>query len=276
MGRALVIGASGFLGSRLLSLAPRSLDPVGTGFRRPVPEGRWRSATLDVMSPPAIRSLIERERPEVVVYCSYSTTDRIITVDGARVAAQAATAAGARYVFMSTDLVFDGEHAPYRESDIAMPVMVYGGLKVEAEVAVKDAAPTAVIIRPALMAGESRAIRRPAYEMEHLEAGHPVTLYADEWRTPVHVDDVARAVWDLAARDVSGTFHLGGPDRLSRVELGRLLCQGHGFDPALIREAKRPVDRPRDTSLDSSRLVSLLGWKPMPLAARYQLPAVVA
>lgn len=236
------------------------MDPVGTGFRRPVPEGRWRSLRLDVTSPSALRACIEREQPEAIVYASYSTTDHAITVEAARVAAQAAAAVGARFLLTSTDLVFDGEHAPYRETDVAMPVMVYGGLKIEAEAAVRDTLPTAVILRPALMVGESRGMRRPMYEMQNLDAGTPLNLFTDEWRTPVLVDDVCRAVWELLATDVSGTFHLGGPDRLSRVELGRALCRIFKRDANLIREAKRPADRPKDTSLVSDRLANLLGW----------------
>lgn len=200
------------------------------------------------------------------MYASYSTVDRSITVDAARVAAQAAGTVGARFLLTSTDLVFDGEHAPYRESDIAMPVMVYGGLKIEAEVAVRDALPSAIILRPALMFGESRGMRRPAYEMQHIDAGMPLDLFVDEWRTPVLVDDVARAIWELLASQASGTYHLGGPQRFSRIELGRLLCRIFKRDDRLIREARRPADRPKDTSLDCSRLVNLLGWKPSAIA----------
>ena len=79
----------------------------------------------------------------------------------------------------------------------------------------------------------------------------PVTLYADEWRSPTHVDDLARASWELASLDVAGVYHMAGPERLSRLELGRILCALYHLDEGLIREAKRPPSRPRDTSLDS-------------------------
>lgn len=256
----------------MLSLAPPDAEVTGTGWRRPVPEGGWRSAILDVSSPAAVRALIERLRPEAVFYLSYHAADRAITVEGARVAAQAAARAGARFLFVSTDLVFDGEHAPYRETDFAMPILPYGGLKLEAELAVRDAVPECVIVRPALMAGESRTMRRPSFELEHLEFGRPVPLYVDEWRSVVSVDDVARALWQLSQTDLTGTWHIGGPRRYSRAEFGRALCAKYGYDPALVTEAKRPADRPRDTSLDSSRLAYLLDWQPSdPLASSFQL-----
>ena len=198
---------------------------------------------------------------------AYHNADRSITVDGAVAAARAASQLGARFLFTSTDLVFDGSGSNYNENMPAAPIMPYGSLKLEAEAAVRDAAPTAVILRPALMAGESGVMLRPAYECGQLLRGLPVDLYTDEWRSPLHVDDVARACWDLVSLDVSGVYHLGGPERLTRFELGRILCGMYQFDPGLLREAKRPDDRPRDVSLDSSRLISLLGWTPRPLSA---------
>lgn len=198
---------------------------------------------------------------------AYDTADRAITVDAARAAAQAATSAGARFLLTSSDLVFDGRTGRYSEMMPANPIMPYGRLKLEAEVAVKDAAPSAVIIRPSLFVGESGIMMQPAFECGHLMRGQSVGLYADEWRSPVHVDDVARAAWDLVSGEVSGVFHWGGPTRMTRLELGRILCDMFRFERRLITEAKRPDDRPRDTSLDSRRLIDLLGWQPRTLGA---------
>ena len=229
--------------------------------------GNWRDARLDVTSPSAVRSFIERERPGAVFYASYHTADAAITVDGASAAARAASAVGARFLLVSTDLVFDGRAGNYNEDMTAQPIMPYGRLKLEAEAAVKDATPGAVILRPSLMVGESGIMVRPAYEAATLMRGQPLPLYVDEWRSPIHVDDVARAAWDLVVSDVSGTFHLGGPERLSRYELGRIVCTLFRFNPGLLREAKRPEDRPRDTSLNSARLIAFMGWEPGALLA---------
>lgn len=257
-------------------MGPRDIDRTGTGYTRPVRPGNWRDARLDVTSPSAVRSYIERERPGAVFYVAYSPVDRAITVDGARVAASAAAAVGARFVFTSTDLVFDGRAGNYTEQMPATPLMPYGQMKIQAEAAVKDAAPGAIILRPSLIAGESGIMLRPAYECAALMRGQPIDLFVDEWRSPVHVDDVARAAWELCVSELSGTFHLGGPERLTRFELGRIVCALYKFDPALLREARRPEDRPRDTSLNSARLVSFLGWAPRSLGALAQPVAAAA
>jgi dTDP-4-dehydrorhamnose reductase len=222
-----------------------------------------------------VRSLIEKERPGAIFYVSYDRVDRAVTVDGARAAARAASSIGARFLYVSTDLVFDGRSGNYNETMSATPIMTYGRLKIEAESSVRDAAPGAVVLRPSLMVGESGIIMQPLFECGNLMRGQTTQLYSDEWRSPVHVDDVARAAWDLISGDASGRWHVGGPEKLSRLELGKLLCSMFRFDPKLIVEAKRPDDRPRDTSLDSRRLTEFLGWAPRRLSTLAK-PAMAA
>ena len=250
------------------------MDLVGTGNSRPVRPGRWRDARLDVTSPSQIRALLERERPQAVFYCSYDRASRAITVEGAAEAARTSSRIGARFVFVSTDLVFDGRGGSYAESSPALPVLPYGRLKLEAESAVRGAAENSVILRPSLLVGESGIHLRPAYECGQLMRGLPAQLYTDEWRSPVHVDDVARAAWELCCLDVTGVWHTGGPERLSRHQLGQLLCLLFRFSPALLKPATRPPDRPRDTSLSSARLAMLLGWQARPLASFVAPPSL--
>jgi dTDP-4-dehydrorhamnose reductase len=69
---------------------------------------------------------------------------------------------------------------------------------------------------------------------------------------------------------VAGLFHVGGPERLSRYELGVRVAALLGLDPRpieAIRQADLPFDAPRpaDASLDSSRARSVLGWEPRPV-----------
>ncbi len=228
--------------------------------------GPWREALLDVASPSAVRSLIERERPGLVMYVAYDKARRDVTVDGARAAATAAAAAGARFLFTSTDLVFDGQTGNYSDTMPAMPIMPYGQFKLEAETAARNASNAAVILRMSLLWGESGITLRPAYECDNLQAAQPVDAYTDEWRSPLHVDDAAKAAWELGIADTEGIYHFGGPERLSRFEMAQRLCTIHNFDPTLVREATRPEDRPADTSLDSTRLLGFLDWTPRAVA----------
>jgi len=227
--------------------------------------GNWRELFVDLTGPSAARDVIEREQPSAVFFCAYDKGNPAVTVDAAVAAARAAAARDARFVFFSTDLVFDGRSGAYAESAPTGPLSAYGAMKLEAEALVAAEHAGALIIRTSLLVGQSGVLLRPAYECDAMIRGQAVTLYRDEWRSPTHVDDVARAAWELCVLEVAGVYHVAGA-RLSRVELGRTLCTMFRLDPALIREADRPASRPRDTSLDSRRTATLLGWAPRPLA----------
>jgi dTDP-4-dehydrorhamnose reductase len=250
------------------------VELVGTGGRRPVRPGNWREVQLNLGVPVAARRVIEDQRPGAVFFCAYDRSDPAVTVDAAVAAARAALGAGARFVLFSSDMVFDGRSGGYTEDAVPAPVVPYGAMKAQAEALVRAEHPGAVIVRTSLLVGESGIILRPAYECENLLRGQSVVLYRDEWRSPTHVDDVARAAWELCVLDVAGVYHVAGPERLSRLELGRILCALNRFDPGLIREGERPAERPRDTSLASHRVARLLGWAPRALSSLARQPVV--
>ena len=234
--------------------------------------GRWRDCQLDITSPAALSALFEREQPGIVFFCAYDRGNRVATAEAPAWAAALARKARARFVFFSTDLVFDGQTGGYREVDRPAPMMTYGSHKAEAELHVRVEHPGAIVVRSSLFTGESGVMMRPSYECENLMRGQPVTLYRDEWRSPVHVDDLARAAWDLGGKGFRGVFHVAGPDRLSRLELGKLLCAMFQFDAGLLREGARPPDRPKDTSLDGRYTAEILGWSPRSIVALAQHP----
>lgn len=164
----------------------------------------------------------------------------------------------ARMVYISTDLVFDGDTAPYAEQDEARPSSIYGKSKKIGETSTL-AAIRNLVIRLPLLYGASFDGKRGATDMvtHALQHGRTLDLFDDEWRTPLDVRDAASLLIELAL-DASrhGIAHLPGPERLSRLELGLRIARGHGLDESLIRAASRldmpGPPRPMDCSLISS------------------------
>jgi dTDP-4-dehydrorhamnose reductase len=183
---------------------------------------------------------------------------RRINAEGSALLAELADRAGARFVQVSTDLVFDGERGGYREEDEPSPLSVYGRTKVEAERAVL-AFPRTAVVRVSLLFGPS-VVGRPSFFDEQIAAlreQRPCQLFEDEWRTPLSLITAARALLAVAHSDYAGVLHLGGPERMSRLEMGWRLAEFLGCKPSVLLPAPRNVGsvepRPRDTSLDSSR-----------------------
>jgi dTDP-4-dehydrorhamnose reductase len=230
----LVTGASGYLGSELL----RRTDAVGIS-----------SADVDIRDAAAVGALFERLRPQAVIHTAYRGDDRATTFEGA--VNVAAAAAGARLVHLSTDVVFDGEKgAPYVEEDEPNPLTEYGRAKADAERAVLAEHPGALVVRTSLIYGGSR----PGPQ-ERLAADPDATFFTDEVRCPIQVGDLADALIELAATDLSGLLHVAGADRLSRHEFAELLT-GRGLRAASTADSG--VVRPRDCSLAIDRASGLL------------------
>ena len=95
-------------------------------------------------------------------------------------------------------------------------------------------------------------------------------LYTDQVRTPVDAASVADAVLRALERPASGRIHLGGPERLSRYQLGlrvaaTLGLPADGIVPVTTVEVPQAARRPADASLDSNRARRELGREPRSL-----------
>jgi dTDP-4-dehydrorhamnose reductase len=252
----LVIGGSGFLGLRITRLALLAGHSVVATFHTSAPTVAgvdWRK--LDIRRRDDVTALALQARPDVIINAAYRLSDWATTADGAAHVALASVAAGARLVHVSSDAVFSGSAASYDETRQPDPVTPYGAAKAAAETAVKGIAPTAVIARTSLILGDGDS---PHERLVHELASGAATgvLFSDQVRCPVHVEDLAVALLQLAASQRAGICHLAGTDAISRYELGLLVAARDGLDPAVLPVGLRADDgRPGalDVRLDSSK-----------------------
>ncbi len=231
-----VTGASGYVGGELVRRVP------GASGER-----------VEVRDAAAVRALLARLRPDVVVHTAYRQGGRdewAVNVDGSENVARAARAVGARLLHLSSDLVYDGRGgAPYREDAPPRPCTPYGRSKAEAERRVLAAHPQALVVRTSLVLGGPGALP----SRHELAARDPdAVFFEDELRTPVQLGDLVAALLELAELDVAGVLHVAGADGVSRAELAELVARRP------VRRAAAPPGRPLDCRLDSSRARTLL------------------
>lgn len=268
--RLLLTGASGQLGGYLLREIVKAGLPVAawSGSRA----GRLLGVELqpvDLADPDRTVTAFRLASPTAVIHAgaiAAITECRRDPVRAQRVNAQAsallaelAEQARARCLLVSTDLVFDGMKGWYREDDRPSPLSVYGRTKADAESPVL-VMPSGIVVRMSLLFGPS-IVGKPSFfdqQVTALRECRPLTLFSDEWRTPLGLATAARALLAILRSDFRGMLHLGGPERMSRLEMGQRLAAYLGADPsgivAALRSSVPAVEpRPRDTSLDCSR-----------------------
>lgn len=234
MKRLLITGGSGYLGAHLIRAAD-AWEGYATYHTHPIAPERGRAFALDLRDEAATRALVKQLQPAAIVHtaCSNRTREHIrAIVPAARNLARIAHEAGIRLVHVSTDLVFDGEHAPYDDDAQPAPLNEYGQAKAEAEALVTKLCPAAVIVRPSLIWGLDPIDHQTGWLVEGARSGQRITLFTDELRCPTYVHDLAQALLELAARpEVHGPLNLTGPQALSRWDFGLRLLKALRITP---------------------------------------------
>ncbi|MFF5296052.1 sugar nucleotide-binding protein [Paractinoplanes globisporus] len=254
--RMLITGVSGHLGGTTAARAAAAgWDVAGTYFSNPAEGAEW----LDVRDRAAVGEFVMRVRPDVIVHTAAGRDDWPLIADGSAYVALAAARAGARLVHVSTEAVFSGRDVHYDESAQPDPVYPYGAAKAAAETAVRAIDPAAAVVRTSLILGYGRGVHEKL--TRDLAAGRaPGMLFTDQIRKPIHVDDLADALIELASNGYAGVLNVAGADAISRYELGVLVAERDGIDPASIPHGPTPagVTAPADLRLAIGRAAELL------------------
>lgn len=277
MRRLLITGASGFVGGNLALRAAERWQTFATLHAAAVTaKGVTAVGGIDVSQSGDVDRAVDEVLPDAIIHAAAMANldsaaadpqrARQVNVEGTRNVARAAARIGARLVYLSTDLVFDGEHAPYREEVEPKPILTYGRSKLEGERAALEIAPCCVV-RSALLFGWSQTAAACFTEvmLRRLREGHRVKLFADEFRTPLWVDALCEILLELAERrELAGVYHAAGTERLSRYEFGRRTCEAFGLPVELLDQSTRDQvpsrePRPRDCSLDTTKLRAAIG-----------------
>jgi len=277
----LLTGATGQLGGYLQrEIAQEGWNAVGWARSQVPARSGLAIRRVDLGSKAEVASACRSFQPTLIIHAGAISTvngcarepERAFQVNsqGTRVLAGLAAELHARLLLISTDLVFDGTQGNYRETDLPAPLSIYGRTKVEAEEAVLTAT-RAVVVRFSLLFGPS-LVGRPFFFDEQARSfldRKPVVLFQDEWRTPLHLRLAARGILRVLTSSYQGILHFGGPERMTRVEMGLRLAKHLGVaDPLVDRRSRDSMPgepRPRDTSLDSSLWARLFPEEPWPL-----------
>ena len=294
--RVYLTGATGFVGSNVAEVFSRFHGATVHGpvrRTRPVATADYTSDVLDLLDGAAVRKSVAHFGPDVVVHCAILNDwhlmyrDRALAwrtyVETTRTLARAANEAGARFVLVSSDWVFDGAEGGYAENSPPNPINLYGVLKMASELVALEVAHDPVVARLAGVNGVPRG--RPAgpssqdpprsqgpprsqdrgfgyfvaTAVERLRAGERFTVWTgpgtNEVATPSLASVSADMMWRIMDRGLTGIFHCCGGEAVSRLELAHLAADVFGLDSTLV-DTGPPTDSfdapvPRDTSLSA-------------------------
>lgn len=283
--KLLITGASGFLGWNLCRAAASDWRVFGTTFTHPLEFSGAIIQKIDLRDYTALKALLDQIQPDGVIHTAAAkdpnfcqgqpTASHQINVDVSVNLAGLCADRGIPFVFTSTDMVFDGTSAPYSETSPVSPINIYGEQKVLAEKRILARSPQAAICRLPLMFGVPGPVAQSFLQplIDQLKSGATVNLFTDEYRTPIGGQAAASGLL-LALKSAHGILNLGGPERISRFEFGRLVVDtfnltGANINACLQRDVVMAAPRPPDLSLNSAR-ANQLGFAPPSIAKQLE------
>lgn len=263
--RALIVGAKGQLGRGLLATAPDDATIIAHG-----------SDTLDITDAAAVQTAVAAAKPDILFNAAaYTAVDRAeseadrahaVNATAVGLLAAAARAAGARFVHISTDFVFDGlSGVAYAPDAPTNPVSAYGRSKLAGEAA---AGADALIVRTAWVYAPTGG--NFVRTMLRLMAERPeVRVVADQIGTPTYAPGLAAALWALAGRGLTGIHHYTDSGAASWYDFAvaiqeealaaGLLTSAVPIIPIATADYPTPARRPHFSVLDKQSSFAALG-----------------
>lgn len=282
MKKLLITGAGGFVGSALTAMASASWETHAVYHTLPAKTGpTYESHQLDIADEIETDELICAVHPDVIIHCAaagqfdycfqHREAAERTNISGTGNIASAVEKTNAKMIYLSTDLVFDGDRGMYAENDVPEPCCVYGQTKFGGEKILASVCSDYCIARIALLYGSSRTGNTSFTETiaDTLERGDQIRLFTDEYRSPLYVANLCEILLELAQRDdLKGLFHICGNERMSRFDFGLKLAETFGFDenlvvPVAMDEFRFKDKRPKDCSMQNRRASTALETKIM-------------
>lgn len=272
----LVTGASGLLGANLLSVA-RGLghDAAGITNQHALQVPGTKSFQADLTESGPTRELISSLKPTQIIHCAAATNvdwcedhpheAEKINAHASGVLAEIACELGAQFVYISTDSVFNGERGCYGEGDEPGPVNCYAKSKLLGEQAALRSHPGALIVRVNIYGWNVQPkLSLAEWILQQLRASETVPGFTDVSFTPILVNDLSERLLMMLAQRLTGTYHVSGSEKVTKYEFARRVAAVFGFDdakvlPTQLAEARLRAPRPRNTSLDTVKISSVLG-----------------
>jgi dTDP-4-dehydrorhamnose reductase len=265
--KILVTGFTGQLGYDVVQEGQKSgLQMIGVG-----------SLDLNITDEPAVSQYVKELKPNAIIHCAaYTAVDNAeddrdncwnVNVNGTRYLAKAAKEINAKFMFISTDYVFDGQgETPFLETDTPNPVGYYGMTKFEAEKIVQSFLSDWYIVRVSWVFGLNgnnfvKTMLRLA------ETRNELNVVGDQIGSPTNTNDLSRLLIEMIQTDKYGIYHATNEGYCSWAEFAKeifLLAKANiKVHPIKSEEYSTRAARPKNSRMSKQKLRDN-GFTPLP------------
>ncbi|MBK8823964.1 MAG: SDR family oxidoreductase [Anaerolineales bacterium] len=275
MARILITGASGLLGLNLAQETMNTHDITAVD-RGKLVNAPFKVLNGDLLNTGTLDSALDSAQPEWLINCAALADleacennpdlSRRLNIDLPAQMAKACKARGISFVHISTDAVFDGEKDGfYTEEDTPNPLGVYSQTKFDGEQAVFAEDANAIVARVNFY-GWSLSGRRSLAEFFHhnLTNNKSMSGFTDVRFCPMLVNDTARTLIKMLQKNLSGLYHVVGPQAMSKYQFGveiarRFSLKESEISPKSILSSNLTARRSHNLWLSTHKLSTALG-----------------
>jgi dTDP-4-dehydrorhamnose reductase len=266
--KILVTGYSGQLGYDVVQQGlQQGLNMVGIG-----------SKDLDITKKDAVYNYIKKVKPDAIIHCAAFTavdkaeddkdTCQYVNVNGTKNLGEVAEEINAKFMYISTDYVFNGEgKTPFKETDEPSPIGYYGRTKLEGEKVVKQLLEKWFIVRISWVFGINgnnfvKTMLRLA------ETRYELNVVGDQIGSPTYTFDLARLLLDMIQSDKYGIYRASNEGFCSWSEFAREIFKQANKDIKVnsISTDEYPTRavRPKNSRMSKQKLIDN-GFTPLPI-----------
>lgn len=237
---------------------------------------------VDISDARRVEETVAEFDPQIVFNCAaYNQVDvaesepqqaYVANALGVRNVALACRQNDALLVHFSTDYVFDGTAGrPYTEHDAPHPLSAYAVSKLAGELYAQAYLEKGLIIRTSGVFGPAAVKTNRGNFVELMlrlaNSGQSIRVVQDHIASPTYAPLLAEKAADIALRNETGVFHIGGGTALSWYDYACMIFETAGLRPAITpateHEYRTPARRPKYSALANQRMEAL-GIEPMP------------
>ena len=275
MARILITGASGLLG---INLAQETMNTheVFAVDRGKLTNAPFKILNGDLLNYGTLDAALDFSQPEWLINCAALADleacennpdlSRRLNIDLPAQMAKACKARGISFVHISTDAVFDGEKDGfYTEEDTPNPLGVYSQTKFDGEQAVFAEDANAIVARVNFY-GWSLSGKRSLAEFFHhnLTNNKSMSGFTDVRFCPMLVNDTARTLIKMLQKNLSGLYHVVGPQAMSKYQFGveiahRFSLRAEDISPKSVLSSSLTARRSHNLWLSTHKLSTALG-----------------
>lgn len=293
----LITGASGLLGRAVFKhFKEPSIDETLKWKVIGLYNSRARDGLvqLDLTNNDEVLKFITENKPDVIIHCAAEkrvenveknfTLSANLNIGATENLAKISAEKGIKFIYISTDYVFDGSQPPYKIDSKTNPLNKYAETKLEGEKATLKHCENHCVVRVPVLYGhtEKNSYNESAINIliNAVRKGETYSIDDAQVRHPTHVVDVARFCKQLLTvhlnqnnieeSPVKGIFHCSAHEPFTKFEMSCHIADVFNLTKAHIVSDKSaavqtngPLLRPMNPKLCTDYTNNLLNYQPI-------------